>query len=74
MTLLALATLAYGHTAATEEELPEELDVDRRVTTLRLIEVQPFVGTLVGDKLHSSVQTGGRLDFRLTPRVSLGGC
>jgi hypothetical protein len=73
LALVALPLLAHTGSALAEEELPEVLDVERRETTLRRIEVSPFVGTIVGDKLHSSVQTGAQLDLRLTPRVSIGG-
>lgn len=66
--------------ASAEDEVPEEsdstipeiLDVHERDAEMFRIEFSPYFGGFIGDTLQSSYMAGAILDFRLTPKLSLG--
>ncbi len=58
--------------AKEETEIPEVLDVYERKAEMYRFEFSPYAGDLIGDKLHHSFVFGGGLDYRITPRFSIG--
>jgi hypothetical protein len=55
-----------------QKAIPEILDVDERDAEMYRIEFTPYFGTYLGDTLQNSYMAGAVLDFRLTPKLSLG--
>ncbi len=53
-------------------EIPPGLDFKTRVAQRRLLEINPFGGNYLGNRLENSYITGMRLIFRVTDRFSVG--
>jgi len=53
-------------------EIPPGLDFKTRVAQRRLLEVNPFGGNYLGNRLENAYMGGLRLNFRVTDRFSVG--
>lgn len=58
--------------AKKEKMVPELFDVHERDAEMFRFELTPYFGSYLGDTLQDSFMAGGLLDFRLTPKLSVG--
>ncbi len=58
--------------ANAHSSLPEGLDFKTRKALPRWLEIEPFVGEYLGNRLDNSFVTGGRVGVRVSDAVSLG--
>ena len=54
-----------------EEEIPAPLDFDRRDSESYRLEITPYGGDYLGDKLTHSFVAGGNLQFNLIPELAV---
>jgi hypothetical protein len=54
-------------------EIPDALDFDRRKAANRRLELSPYGGDFLGDKLNHSFVVGGNLQFNFTPTLGVAG-
>lgn len=62
---------AAGSAGGNEEEVPDLLDFDRRMSEVYHLELTPYGGDYLGDKLNHSFVLGGNLQYNLIPELAV---